>query len=303
MATLLGRPLQRPTIMQRKGPMLLVASMAALALVDWAMTEAAFVGWSTSGQERSLCGPSPFEVPTVAMASEKLKKGLVRVWTPPEPGLPLEPADPTWQSGAKFPCYEGFVFNRKRLPQLRLRLDRYGTGKQPFYRIKATIAARKNPQCGRFLEQIGWWNPLLPFDHPHFFKLKADRAMYWLRRGCEPTDQVATLLDLAGLIRRTGPWSKRGEWEWRVPKDSGPEAPEGWKFEGPQQVTWNNMPMRKAYKNKRSKSKSALLKLPLIERFGFRGYEKIPMDFNVLTEPVTRSSLLEAFPNTDLPMY
>lgn len=215
----------------------------------------------------------------------------------------IVPADPTWKGNYKFSRYEGFEYHRKRIPGLTIRLDRYGTGKSPFYRIKAVFHASTPNRSGRFLEQLGYWDPMLEVDHPKFFKMKCDRAVFWLRQGARPTDMVASLLDRAGIIRRTGMYSKGGEWEWRVPKDSGPEAPEGWKYDGPHEVTWGNKPMRKKSKNRKPFNIKTIKKLPLVERHGFKGYERIPIERDVLSEPVTKSALLEAFGNTQLPMY
>lgn len=215
----------------------------------------------------------------------------------------IEPADPTWKGSHRFSGYEGFVFQRKHIPGLKIRLDRYGVGKSPFYRIKACFHIKTPNRSGRYLEQIGWWDPMLQVDHPKFFKMKCDRAVYWLRRGAQPTDMVASLLDRAGIIRRTGLHSVQGEWEWRVPKDSGPEAPEGWSYDGPHEVTWGNKPRCKKSKKRSPFSLEKVKKLPLVERHGFKGYERIPMERDVLTEPVTKSALLEAFGNTQLPMY
>merc|ERR1719492_36083 len=117
------------------------------------------------------------------------------------------------------------------------------TGKRPFYRIKAAFQPRKQHRSGRFLESLGFWDPMREVDDPKFMKLKADRAVFWLRAGAQPTDMVASLLDRVGIIRRTGPLSTLGEWEWRIPPTSGPEAPEGWSYDGVHEVTWGNKPM------------------------------------------------------------
>ncbi|CAE7421048.1 unnamed protein product [Symbiodinium sp. CCMP2456] len=45
-----------------------------------------------------------------------------------------------------------------------------------------------------------------------------------MKFGAQPTDQVASFLDLAGIIRRTGDNAKRGQWEWRIDPNSGPEV-------------------------------------------------------------------------------
>lgn len=181
---------------------------------------------------------------------------------------------------------------------MRLRLDRYGTSHWPFYKIRAAHQKRTKHKSGRFLEALGWWDPMKEVDDPKFFKLKADRAIFWLRQGAQPTDMVANLLDRAGIIRRTGPLAKRGEWEWRVPKNTGPEAPEGFSYDGPHEVTWENKPC--IHHRKGTKSPRNVKNIPLIERYGFKGYEKIPIEGDILTAPVAGSSLLYQLDNTEL---
>jgi len=141
------------------------------------------------------------------------------------------------------------------------------------------------------------------FDDPRAFTIKADRCVYWMRKGAQPTDGVANLLDIAGIIRRTGQFSKRGEWEWRVDPMSGPEAPEGWNYDGPHKVTWGNKPNVHNHKGKINNDVEKVRKIPLIERYGFRGYTRIPIDEVALSDPLSKSPLLESFPNTELPVY
>ncbi|CAE8600830.1 unnamed protein product [Polarella glacialis] len=207
-----------------------------------------------------------------------------------------------FRGSARFESYEGFVYKRKHQNGLRIRLARYGRVRLAFYKILVQFQQSKQSKSGRFLEEIGFWDPLKEMDDERAFKIKADRAVYWLRAGANPTDQVASLLDISGLIRRTGKESQLGMWDWRVDKQSGPEAPEGWKFNMPQRVTWGNRPMvnhRKGHPHNPEK----IRKLPLIERYGFKGYTRIPIEGDIITEPVTKSALLEAFGNVQLPMY
>eukprot|EP00929_Paragymnodinium_shiwhaense_P111635 TRINITY_DN7997_c0_g1_i1.p1 TRINITY_DN7997_c0_g1~~TRINITY_DN7997_c0_g1_i1.p1 ORF type:complete len:282 (-),score=67.91 TRINITY_DN7997_c0_g1_i1:114-959(-) len=207
-----------------------------------------------------------------------------------------------WKGSSRVSQYTGYVHRRKKIPFVRLRMDRYGTGHWPYYKIKAAFQRRTSHRSGRFLESLGYWDPMKETDDPRFFKLKADRAVFWLRQGAQPTDMVANLLDRAGLIRRTGPLAKRGEWEWRVPKTSGPDAPEGWDYDGCGSVTWNNKPCIK-YRKGHPHSLRKTKRTPLIERYGFMGYDKIPVDSEVLTEPVDGSFLLNQLKNTELPIF
>eukprot|EP00930_Biecheleria_cincta_P071347 TRINITY_DN58858_c0_g1_i1.p1 TRINITY_DN58858_c0_g1~~TRINITY_DN58858_c0_g1_i1.p1 ORF type:complete len:289 (-),score=29.63 TRINITY_DN58858_c0_g1_i1:56-898(-) len=208
---------------------------------------------------------------------------------------------PLFHGSAKFPRYEGFVYRRKKMKGLRMRFARWGGRHWPFYRIQVMHQDHKTPRTERFVERVGWWDPMKPAHSKDAFALKADRVVHWLRHGAQPTDQVATFLDLAGIIRRTGPISVKGEWEWRIDKNSGPEAPEGWEWTGKQSVTWGNRP--KVQINRNHINPAKIKKLPLIERYGFRGYTRVPIEHETITQSVTKSGLLEAFPNTELSMY
>jgi len=207
-----------------------------------------------------------------------------------------------FKTPARFQRYEGFVYRRKAIKGIRMRFQRWGGRHWPFYRMQVMKAGASAPRTEKFLERVGWWDPMKPTHSKDAFALKCDRAVYWLRNRAEPTDQVATFLDLAGIIRRTGPNSKGGEWEWRIDKTAGPEAPEGWTWKGPQSVTWGNRPkVQTRGRNKHNMNEAK--KLPLIERYGFRGYTRVPIEHDIMTESVTKSGLLEAFPNTELSVY
>ncbi|MEZ5850847.1 MAG: 30S ribosomal protein S16 [Hyphomicrobiaceae bacterium] len=84
---------------------------------------------------------------------------------------------------------------------VKIRLSRGGTKKKPYYYI--VVAEAASPRDGRYIEQIGTHNPMLPKDHADRVKLDADRAKHWLSVGAQPTDRVARFLDAAGLMKRT----------------------------------------------------------------------------------------------------
>jgi small subunit ribosomal protein S16 len=84
---------------------------------------------------------------------------------------------------------------------VKIRLSRGGTKKRPYYYI--VIAEASAPRDGRYIEQIGTHNPMLPKDHADRVKLDLDRAKHWLSVGAQPTDRVARFLDAAGLMKRT----------------------------------------------------------------------------------------------------
>jgi len=84
---------------------------------------------------------------------------------------------------------------------VKIRLSRGGTKKKPYYYI--VVAEATAPRDGRYIEQIGTHNPMLPKDHADRVKLDLDRAKHWISVGAQPTDRVARFLDKAGLIKRT----------------------------------------------------------------------------------------------------
>jgi len=83
---------------------------------------------------------------------------------------------------------------------ISIRLSRGGAKKRPYYRI--VVANSRSPRDGKYLEQIGTYNPLLAKDSPERVKLNEDRARYWLGVGAQPTDRVARFLDAAGIRER-----------------------------------------------------------------------------------------------------
>ena len=60
-----------------------------------------------------------------------------------------------------------------------------------------------SPRDGRYIEQVGTHNPLLPKDNAERVKLNLERCKHWLSVGAQPTDRVARFLDAAGLMKRT----------------------------------------------------------------------------------------------------
>jgi small subunit ribosomal protein S16 len=84
---------------------------------------------------------------------------------------------------------------------VKIRLSRGGTKKRPYYYI--VVAEGSAPRDGRYIEQIGTHNPMLPKDSADRVKLDVERARHWLSVGAQPTDRVARFLDAAGLMKRT----------------------------------------------------------------------------------------------------
>ncbi|MGB7409385.1 MAG: 30S ribosomal protein S16, partial [Pontixanthobacter sp.] len=83
---------------------------------------------------------------------------------------------------------------------IALRLSRGGAKKRPYYRIVAADSRRARD--GKYLEQIGTYNPLLAKDDEKRVVLNEERAKYWLGVGAQPSDRVARFLDKAGIRER-----------------------------------------------------------------------------------------------------
>jgi small subunit ribosomal protein S16 len=77
---------------------------------------------------------------------------------------------------------------------VRIRLRRVGAKKQPSYRI--VVADKEAPRDGRFIENIGYFNPR---TEPETVELDAERALYWLSVGAQPSEAVARLLKSKGV--------------------------------------------------------------------------------------------------------
>lgn len=84
---------------------------------------------------------------------------------------------------------------------ISLRLARGGAKKRPYYRIVAADSRRARD--GKYLEQLGTYNPMLPKDSEERVKLDEDRVRYWLGVGAQPSDRVHRFLDAAGILERT----------------------------------------------------------------------------------------------------
>lgn len=79
---------------------------------------------------------------------------------------------------------------------VKIRLKRMGAKKTPFYRV--VVADSRYPRDGRFLEEIGTYNPLV---NPAEVKIDAERVTTWMKNGAQPTDTVKSLLKKAGIIQ------------------------------------------------------------------------------------------------------
>jgi len=83
---------------------------------------------------------------------------------------------------------------------VKIRLMRMGATKRPSYRV--VVADSRSPRDGRFIENIGKYQPL---EDPSLIDIDGDRALYWLSKGAQPTEQVQNLLKVAGIWEQFRP--------------------------------------------------------------------------------------------------
>jgi small subunit ribosomal protein S16 len=93
-----------------------------------------------------------------------------------------------------------------------IRMARAGTKKRPVYHIVA--ADSRAPRDGRFIERLGYYNPLLPKDKEERLKLDLDKVKAWIGKGAQPSDRVMRFLDAAGVAKR----EKRNNPEKAIPR-------------------------------------------------------------------------------------
>ncbi len=79
---------------------------------------------------------------------------------------------------------------------VKIRLKRMGAKKSPFYRV--VVADSRYPRDGRFIEEIGTYNPLV---NPAEVKIDGEKAAQWIKNGAQPTDTVKSLLKKTGVIQ------------------------------------------------------------------------------------------------------
>src|SRR5215471_20249144 len=83
---------------------------------------------------------------------------------------------------------------------LKIRLARGGTKKRPHFSI--VVAESRSPRDGRFVERLGYYNPLLPKDHADRLRLDLDKAKAWLAKGATASDRVHRFLSDAGVVEK-----------------------------------------------------------------------------------------------------
>ncbi|MBU4529835.1 MAG: 30S ribosomal protein S16 [Hoeflea sp.] len=83
---------------------------------------------------------------------------------------------------------------------LKIRLARGGSKKRPYYHL--VVADVRSPRDGRFIERLGYWNPMLAKDDATRVSLNQERIQHWLDHGALPTDRVARFMAEAGMMTR-----------------------------------------------------------------------------------------------------
>ena len=78
---------------------------------------------------------------------------------------------------------------------VKIRLRRMGAKKAPFYRI--VVADSRYPRDGRFIEEIGYYNPM---EEPSVVKVDPEKAKAWMEKGAQPTDTVKSLFKKHGVF-------------------------------------------------------------------------------------------------------
>ncbi|KPU43934.1 30S ribosomal protein S16 [Oxobacter pfennigii] len=78
---------------------------------------------------------------------------------------------------------------------VKIRLRRMGAKKAPFYRV--VVADSRFPRDGRFIEELGYYNPI---TEPATINIDGEKAKDWLKKGAQPSDTVKSLLKRAGII-------------------------------------------------------------------------------------------------------
>ena len=80
---------------------------------------------------------------------------------------------------------------------VKLRLQRFGSNKRPYYRIVATNST--SPRDGRFIEIVGTYNPI---EKVNQLKVDEEKVLKWLQQGAQPTDTVKSLLSQLGIVKK-----------------------------------------------------------------------------------------------------
>ena len=127
---------------------------------------------------------------------------------------------------------------------LKLRLSMGGTKKRPVYKI--VVADSRFPRDGRFIEKLGFFNPLMPKEKKERVGLQSERIKYWLSQGAKPTTRVARLLGENNLMEMPKPGNNPNK---AIPKkDRKKDGKEEPKKEAPKQEAKKEEPKKEEKK-------------------------------------------------------
>ena len=80
---------------------------------------------------------------------------------------------------------------------VKIRLKRMGMKKNPFYRV--VVADERSPRDGRFIDEIGYYDPM---KKPSLIKIDKEKALDWMQKGAQPTDSARSLLKRSGVLEK-----------------------------------------------------------------------------------------------------
>ena len=83
---------------------------------------------------------------------------------------------------------------------VRIRLSRGGAKKRPFYRI--VVADSRRARDGKFIDQVGTYNPMLPKESPERVKIDVEKTKDWMAKGAQPSDRVILFLSKLGVVEK-----------------------------------------------------------------------------------------------------
>ena len=95
-------------------------------------------------------------------------------------------------------CRKILTIKKGNYMPVRIRLSRGGAKKRPFYRI--VVADSRRSRDGKFIDQLGTYNPMLAKDNPERIKLDTDKAKDWIAKGAQPSDRVKIFLSNVNII-------------------------------------------------------------------------------------------------------
>jgi len=83
---------------------------------------------------------------------------------------------------------------------VRIRLSRGGAKKRPFYRI--VVADSRRARDGKFIDQVGTYNPMLQKNNPERVKIDLEKTKEWISKGAQPSDRVTIFLSSLGIVEK-----------------------------------------------------------------------------------------------------